>query len=187
MLAIGLVCLGTAAWLGTWLTPDWVRDNFMAIQILQIFGQPMVVIPTLMLAALGLGPADGPMISGMVNMLKGMANAIATALFEVMLRRREQYHSTMLLDLHGTHGTALAGMGDPISGQIGATSPDAGHIARNALQIFHTYVHEQSTVLALADIYLLVMWICAFFLVLTAILPGRVYAPRAPVPTPAAH
>ncbi|WP_182355348.1 MFS transporter [Komagataeibacter europaeus] len=187
VLAIGLICLGVAAWLGTWLTPDWVRDNFMVIQILQVFGQPMVVIPTLMLAALGLGPADGPMISGMVNMLKGMANAIATALFEVMLRRREQYHSTMLLDLHGTHGTALSGMGDPIAGQIAATSPDAGHIARNALQIFHTYVREQATVLALADIYLLVMWICAFFLVLTAILPGRIYPPRAPVPAPAAH
>jgi len=33
----------------------------------------MVVIPVLMLATMSLGPADGPFISGMVNMLKGMA------------------------------------------------------------------------------------------------------------------
>ncbi|WP_408870992.1 MFS transporter [Gluconacetobacter azotocaptans] len=180
VLAFGMSCLGLACWLGTWLTPDWVRDNFYALQVLQIFGQPMVVIPTLVLATMGLGPADGPFISGMVNMLKGMANAMAAALFEILLRRREQYHSVMLLDHNGNQRTALAGQGDPIGSQIAATSPDAGHLARNAQQIFHTYLHEQSLVLALADIYFVMMWICVFYVVLTAILPGRVYPPRVP-------
>jgi len=73
LLGIGMSCLGLAAFLGTWLTPDWVRDNFYLLQGLQIVGQPMVVIPVLMLATMSLGPADGPFISGMVNMLKGMA------------------------------------------------------------------------------------------------------------------
>lgn len=187
VLAFGMSCMALAAWFGTWLTPDWVRDNFYIIQILQVFGQPMVVIPVLVLATMGLGPADGPLISGMVNMLKGMASAIAAALFETLVRRREQYHSNMLLERSGENGTALSGFGNPINGQLSNISPDTAHVARNSLQIFHTYLHEQSLVLALADIYFVIMWICVFFVILTAILPGRVYPParrnpRLPLP-----
>lgn len=180
VLAAGMLCLAAAACLGTWLTPDWVRDNFYPIQILQIFGQPMTVIPTLMLATLALGPADGAFISGMVNMLKGLANAVAFALFSALTRRREQYHSTMLLDHHGTHGLALQGQGNAIAGQLAGTSVDAGHVARHSLQVFHTYVHEQSLVLALADIYFALIWVCLGYATLNLVLPRRVYPPRAP-------
>ena len=187
LLGIGMSCLGLAAFLGTWLTPDWVRDNFYLLQGLQIVGQPMVVIPVLMLATMSLGPADGPFISGMVNMLKGMANAVAAALFAVLLRRREQYHSNMLLDRSGNNATALAGMGNPIGNAIQNTSPDTAHVSRNALEIFHDYLHEQSVVLALADIYLVVAVVCAVYVVLNFILPKRVYPPgKGPAPKPAA-
>ncbi|MFT8613632.1 MAG: MFS transporter [Gluconobacter oxydans] len=183
VLAFGMSCLALSAFLGTWLTPDWVRDNFYVMQGLQIFGQPMVVIPVLMLATMSLGPADGPFISGMVNMLKGMANAFATAIFEILLRRREQYHSTMLLDRAGNNATSLSGMGDPIHAAISNTSPDSDHVARNTLQIFHTYLHEQSITLALVDIYFVVMCICIFYIALTAVLPKRVYPPgKGPAP-----
>ncbi len=183
VLAFGMSCLALAAFLGTWLTPDWVRDNFYVLQGLQILGQPMVVIPVLMLATMSLGPADGPFISGMVNMLKGMANAFAAAIFEILLRRREQYHSTMLLDRAGNNATSLSGMGDPIHAAISNTSPDGDHVARNTLQIFHTYLHEQSITLALVDIYFIVMCICIFYVALTAVLPKRVYPPgKGPAP-----
>lgn len=185
VLAGGMLCLAGAAWLGTWLTPDWVRDNFYPIQMLQILGQPMTVIPTLMLATLAMGPADGPFISGMVNMLKGLANAVAFALFATLTRRREQYHSTMLLGHGSAHATPADGA-SPIAGQLATTSPDTTHVAHNALQVFHTYVHEQSLVLALADIYLGVMVVCLGYAGLNLVLPKRVYPPRAPArPTPA--
>lgn len=180
VLAAGMLCLAVASWLGTWLTPDWVRDNFYVMQALQAFGQPMTVIPTLMLSALALGPADGPFISGMVNMLKGLANAVAFALFAALTRRREHYHSVMLLDHYGNHGLALQGMGDPIGHQLANTSPDAQHVVHNALEVFHTFVHEQALVLGFADIYFILIWICIFFAILNIILPRRVYPPRAP-------
>lgn len=180
VLVAGMLCLAGASWLGTWLTPDWVRDNFYPIQMLQILGQPMTVIPTLMLATLAMGPADGPFISGMVNMLKGLANAIAFALFSILTRRREQYHSTMLLGHGSAHATPADGVGSPIAGQLAGTSPDTAHVAHNTLQVFHTYVHEQALVLALADIYLVVMVVCLGYAVLNLVLPKRVYPPRAP-------
>jgi len=184
VLGAGMGFLATAAWLGTGLTPEWMRNNFTLIQMLQIFGQPMVVIPTLMLATMALGPADGPMISGMVNMLKGLANALAAAMFETMLRWREQYHSVMLLDRHGQDGHALAGMGDPVGAQLAGLSVDAARRAQGTLEVFHTYLHEQSLVLALADIYLVVSCICLVYIGLVAIVPGRVYPPSKPQAEP---
>jgi DHA2 family multidrug resistance protein len=186
VLAGGMLCLAGSAWLGTWLTVDWVRDNFYLLQILQVFGQPMTVIPTLMLATMAMGPADGPFISGMVNMLKGLANAVAFALFSAATRRREQYHSTMLLDHHGAHQLALQGMGNPIEQQLGGTSADGAHVAWNGLQVFHTFVHEQSLVLALTDLYYALIWVCLAYAAMNLVLPHRVYPPRAPSPnTPA--
>ncbi|MGC5748974.1 MFS transporter [Gluconobacter sp. NFX36] len=186
LLGIGMSCLGLAAFLGTWLTPDWVRDNFYLLQGLQVVGQPMVVIPVLVLATMSLGPADGPFISGMVNMLKGMASAVGAALFEILLRRREQYHSNMLLDRSGNNATSLSSMGNPIESAIQNTSPDTAHVSHNALEIFHDYLHEQSVVLALADIYLVVAVLCAGYVVLNFILPKRVYPPgKGPAPKPA--
>lgn len=187
ILAGGMGCLALAAGLGTAMTPDWIRDNFYLIQALQIFGQPMVVIPVLMLATMGLGPADGPYISGLVNMLKGLANAVAAAFLETMTRRREQFHSVMLLDHNGNNATALHGFGNRIADQMAAISPDAHYNDGNTRTIFHAFIHEQSLVLGLADIYYVVMWICLFFIVLTAILPRRVYPPRVPSTTAPAH
>ena len=123
----------------------------------------------------------------MVNMLKGLANAVAFALFATLTRRREQYHSTMLLDHHGTHGLALQGLGEPIGQQLAGTSPDAGHVARNALEVFHTFIHEQALVLGLADIYFILIWVCLFYAVLNVVLPRRVYPPRRPSATAPAH
>lgn len=187
VLVVGMACLALAAGLGTAMTPDWVRDNLYLIQALQIFGQPMVVIPVLMLATMGLGPADGPYISGLVNMLKGLANAVAAAFMETMTRRREHFHSSMLLDRHGNNGTALRGFGDKIADQMAALSPDANYNKFNAQNVFHSFLYEQSLVLSMADIYYVVMWICIFFILLTAILPRRVYPPRAPSTTAPAH
>lgn len=97
----GLGLMGLSYWLGTWICADWVRDNFYPIALLTVFAQPMVIIPVLMLATMGLGPIDGPFISGMVNMTKGMASAVAAGLLDALFRRREQYHSSMLLDHMG--------------------------------------------------------------------------------------
>ncbi|GAA3682649.1 MULTISPECIES: MFS transporter [Acetobacter] len=187
VLAGGMVCLAVSAWLGTWLTVDWVRDNFYPLQILQVFGQPMTVIPTLMLATMAMGPADGPFISGMVNMLKGLASAVAFAIFSTATRRREQYHSTMLLDHHGTQQLALQGMANPIDQQLGGTSVDGAHVAWNGLQVFHTFVHEQSLVLALTDLYYVLIWVCLGYAAMNLVLPHRVYPPRAPAPNTPAH
>ena len=61
------------------LTPAWSREQFYVLEAVQIFAQPMAVIPLLMLATGGLAPQDGPFASAWFNTIKGFAAVAATA------------------------------------------------------------------------------------------------------------
>ncbi|WP_342629555.1 MFS transporter [Nguyenibacter vanlangensis] len=180
VLMAGLAIQGLSYWLGTWVDSDWVRENFYIVQLLQVASEPMMVIAILMLATMGLGPADGPFISGMFNMTKGLANAIAAGVISALLRRREQYHSTMLLDTYGYNHNALQPWGDPAQGLLAPHIADPARLEWNMTILMHGAVSEQALILACADIYTIMIGVCAALFVLNMILPQRVYPPRAP-------
>lgn len=170
VLAGGLALIAGSCFGGTFLTSDWIRDNFYVLQAMQVFGQPMTIIPILMLATLKLAPTDGPFVSGMFNMVKGLANVIAAAVVDILLTWREHTHSNILLDHVGATRFVLGGFGMPPGG-IAA-------LARS--------VRDQSLVLASADIYLAMVGVAACMLLLNLILPERVYPPvsaRVALPT----
>jgi DHA2 family multidrug resistance protein len=116
-----------------------------------------------------LAPTDGPFVSGMFNMVKGLASAIAAALIDAVLTWREHIHSNVLLDRFGASRfvlTALPG------GQ-----PDVATLDQA--------VRGQALVLALADLNFVVTGIAVALLLLLLVLPTRVYPPAAAsVPAP---
>jgi DHA2 family multidrug resistance protein len=68
---------------------------------LQIFGQPMAVLPLLMLATGSIQPMDGPFASAWFNTVKGLSAVIATGVLETLTTARLHFHSTMLVDRLG--------------------------------------------------------------------------------------
>lgn len=165
VLAIGLALVATTCVLGSFVTADWVRENFYLLQMLQIMGQPMAVIPLLMLATTGLPPTEGPWASAMFNTTKGFAAVLGTAIIEGVGTIREHYHSEMLVDRLGTLG-----------------QPDGRDPA--ALGELAARIHTQAVVLTSADLYLVMAAITCGLILLIPILPVRVYPPRA-TPAPA--
>ncbi|USI71563.1 MFS transporter [Sphingomonas morindae] len=161
VLGIGLGMVATSCALGRLVTADWVRENFYLLQALQIMGQPMAVIPLLMLATTGLPPAEGPWASAMFNTVKGFAAALGTAIVEGLGTVREHYHSEILVDRLG-----LLGM-----------TPDASASADLAERI-----RAQSVVLMSADLYLVMAAIAVGLILLIPIMPTRIYPPRAIAP-----
>ena len=186
-LGLGMVCMTLSAYFGIFMTPDWVRENFYLIQTLQMFGEPLAVIPVLMYCTMSLSAADGPFISGMVNSMKGMANAVGAALFATLVRRREQYHSSMLLDHNGNNATALHGIGNPIATQLSTMTADHHQITNDVLSVFHRFIYEQALVLSLSDINYIMMWLAAAVVVMNLFLPTRIFPPKAPTSATPAH
>jgi MFS transporter, DHA2 family, multidrug resistance protein len=167
VLGLGLTLMATSCVLGSFMTSDWVRENFYLLQALLTAGEPMAVIPLLMEVTTGLSPTEGPFASAMFNMVKGFAAAVGTALVEGLGTAREHYHSVMLVDRLG---------GEPlVAGQDAARTGTLGDLAAR--------IHAQAIVLTSADLYLVMAAIAVALVLLVPIVPVRVRPPRAATQT----
>lgn len=81
VMAIGLLLITGSCLLGSQLTGEWNRDNFTVLQLLQTFGQPMVVVPLLMNATGAIAPTDGPFATAMVNSLRALFSVFAATVY----------------------------------------------------------------------------------------------------------
>jgi DHA2 family multidrug resistance protein len=161
VLAIGLSLMITTCVMGSFLTSEWVRENFYVLQSLQIAAQPMVIMSILMGVTTGLPPTEGPFASAMFNTLKTFSAAAATALIDGLGTARQHFHSTMLVDQVGNNAV--------IVGQGIDAAHGLGELAHR--------IHEQALVLTSADLYRVMAGIAIATLILIPIVPVRVYPP----------
>ncbi|MBD9587602.1 MFS transporter [Pseudomonas sp. PDM03] len=157
VLGIGLSMLALSCIGGSQLTSAWIRDDFYVLQLLQIFGQPMAVLPLLMLSTGSISPMEGPFASAWFNTVKGLSAVIATGVIDALTTSRVHFHSTMLVDRLGN---------SPL-----ADSDSAGLAHR---------LHEQAVVLTASDLYLCMGGVALALILLIFWLPTRIYPPRAP-------
>lgn len=161
VMAAGLCLMAISCFLGSFVTSDWIRNNFYWLQSLQILAQPMVIMGILMGVTTGLPPTEGPFASAMFNTLKTFAGAAATGLIEGLGTAREHFHSGMLVDHLGNNAL------------ITSQSLDAAH---GLGELAHR-IHEQAAVLTSADLYRVMAGIAVAFLFVIPVLPVRVYPP----------
>src|SRR5471032_3294290 len=166
VMAIGLCLMIATCVMGSFMTSEWIRDNFYWLQSLQIVAQPMVILAILMGVTTGLPPTDGPFASAMFNTVKTFSTAVATALIQGVGTAREHFHSSMLVDQLGNRAL--------LTGQ----SVDAFH---SLGELAHR-VHEQAAVLTSADLYRMMAGIAVAFLLLVPVLPVRIYPPWCATP-----
>ncbi|PBJ08336.1 MFS transporter [Pseudomonas sp. ACN5] len=157
VLGIGLGMLALSCVGGSQLTSAWIRDDFYVLQWLQIFGQPMAVLPLLMLSTGSINPMQGPFASAWFNTVKGLSAVIATGVIEALTTARLHFHSTMLVDRLGN---------SPL-------------VERDSASLAHR-LHEQALVLTSSDLYLCMAGLAVTLILLIFWLPTRIYPPRTP-------
>ncbi|MGO4333155.1 MFS transporter [Cupriavidus sp. 2TAF22] len=170
VMAVGLSLMVATCLMGSFMTSEWVRENFYLLQSLQIVAQPMVIMAILMGVTTGLPPAEGPFASAMFNSVKTFFAAVATGLIEGLGTDRERFHSNMLVDQLGNNAL------------VTSYSIDATH---SLGQLAHR-IHEQAVVLTSADLYRVMAGVAVALLVLVPILPVRIYPPWCTTP-PSSH
>ncbi len=140
MFASGLLCIAMSCLIASRVTAAWMTPEFVAVQVLQAVGQPMAVISTLFLATSVVQPSEGPLVSGIVNVIRALATVCGAALVEGLIVVREHMHSNVLLD------RAI---------NLGGSNTDATSSA--GLEYLHDLagrVIHQAFVLSVADAYL---------------------------------
>lgn len=98
MFGLGLLLISMACFFGAQLTSNWNRDQFVVVQTLQAFGQPMAVISMLFLCTSVVQPHEGPYVSGIVNTVRAFGALLGAAVVGHLVTVRGRYHAEMLLN-----------------------------------------------------------------------------------------
>ncbi|MEA1832169.1 MFS transporter [Methylobacterium durans] len=168
----GLAFIGTACLGNTALDASWNREQFYLWQALQAVGQPMVVMPLLMMATNTVqGPDEGPFASALVNTARSLAAPVGIGILHLIDRWRGALHSERLVDQVGqTRFQPMLAPHWPPAGRIPTASEQARRLAHA--------VEMQASVLTAADTFLILSAFGVALALLVVFLPVRTYPPR---------
>ncbi len=177
---IGMACILTACIGNVFLTSDWQGGGFLIWQGLQAIGEPMIIMPLLMMATNSIRkPEEGPLASGMVNCTRGLAEPVGVWLLQLIERWRGGLHYNRIADQSGQ------GSYDVIQAQAGLIQGNPPPLLQNglprypgSLDGFMAEVQAQATVLTLSDAFLVIAAITVALMLVLLILPERTYPPR---------
>jgi DHA2 family multidrug resistance protein len=167
-------CIGSS-----FLTVYWNRDQFYLWQLLQAIGQPMVIMPLLMMATNTVaGPAEGPFASALINTSRALAEATSAWLLALIGRWRNALHSSRIVDEVGQDRWRVI-QGNGVLPQYPAPlTPRGRPRAPGSLEAFSHAVEQQVAILSTSDTFLILGALTVFLMVVVMTLPVRTFPPR---------
>ena len=180
VLIIGLSAFAAANLLGTQLTPDWARGDFVTIVLLQSIGQAFTLLPIIILAVSNADPTRATAFAAYIQIARLGGAEIGVALMGTWLRVREQVHSNFL-GLHVENGEVDV---THVLTQLahGFASRGASTAAARALATLSAEVQREANVLAYIDGFWLCFWLAIIALILVSLITRAPPGPFTPEP-----
>ncbi|MGV6475068.1 MFS transporter [Azotobacter vinelandii] len=174
VMAAGTLCCAISCIGFSFLSSDWTRDNFYPLMLLQIVGQPMAIIPILMLATSAVVPAEGVFASSWFNTTRAIASVFGSALTGYLITARGHFHSDVLVGQLGDSAQATELYLHELHERLPevAASELPGTLGR--------LVQEQVLTLTLADVFLAASGLALVVFAALLVVPTRIYPPRSP-------
>ncbi len=173
LLLILIACIG-----GSFVDITWNRDQFYVWQALQAVGQPMVVMPLLLMATNSIKPEEGQFGAALFNTPRALAEATGVWMLQLITRWRGALHADRLFDQAGQHRFDIV-QGNGLLRQHPLPLLPAGTPrAPGSLETFARSVREQATILSLSDAYLVIAALTVCLMLVLLIVPVRTLPPR---------
>jgi MFS transporter, DHA2 family, multidrug resistance protein len=177
LVGLGLIlasCIGSS-----FLTVYWNRDQFYLWQLLQAMGQPMVIMPLLMMATNTVaGPAEGPFAAALINTLRAVAEAASVWFLELIARWRSALHSSRIVDEVGQDRWRVIQGNGVLPQYPTPLTPSGRPRAPGSLEAFSHAVEQQVAILTTSDTFLILGGLTVFLMVVVITLPVRTFPPR---------
>jgi MFS transporter, DHA2 family, multidrug resistance protein len=155
MLAFGFAVVALSNWQMTYLTKDWEFWQLFLPQLLRRFGIMFAIVPITNISLGTLAPERLKNASGLFNLTRNLGGAVGLAGLNTVLDKRIDLH---LARLHDSITWARRPVVEALTG-FAARMP--GSDAQNmALKQLFLFVRQQATVMAFADVFLL---LCLLF------------------------
>jgi DHA2 family multidrug resistance protein len=177
LVGLGLIlasCIGSS-----FLTVYWNRDQFYLWQLLQAVGQPMVIMPLLMMATNTVaGPAEGPFASALINTSRAIAEATSAWFLELIDRWRGALHSNRIVDEAGQDRWRVIQSNGVLPQYPPPLTPNGQPRVPNSLEAFSHAVEQQVIILSTSDTFLILGALTVLLMVVVMTLPVRTMPPR---------
>ncbi len=184
VLVVGLSAFATANLLGTQLTHDWARGDFITIVLLQSVGQAFTLLPIIIMALSNSDPTRATAFAAYIQIMRLGGAEIGVSLMGTWLRVREQVHSNFL-GLHiETGGADVTRMLQRLADGFAARG--ASTAAARALGTLAAEVQREANVLAYIDGFWLCFWLAIAALILVSLVTRAPPGPFTPEPFGAA-
>ncbi len=176
----GFAAFAAANLLGTELSHDWARGDFITIVLLLSIGQALTLLPIIITLLSNSDPTRATAFAAYIQIMRLGGAEIGVALMGTWLRVREQVHS-YYLGLHVESGSAdvsqmLKGFSNYFAGD------NAGSAAARAVELLASLVQREANVLAYIDAFWLCFWFAVAGLVVTALITRAPPGPFTPEP-----
>jgi DHA2 family multidrug resistance protein len=180
VVVLGFSAFATANLLGTQLTHDWARDDFVAIVVLQSIGQALTLLPIIIMALSNSDPTRATAFAAYIQIMRLGGAEIGVALMGTWLRVREQIHSNYL-GQHLETGSdnvvrILKQFTDGFASHGAATAP------ARAMGSLSAIVQREANVLAYIDGFWLTFWFAIAALGFVALITRAPPGPFTPAP-----
>jgi MFS transporter, DHA2 family, multidrug resistance protein len=184
VLIVGLSAFAAANLLGTQLTHDWARGDFVTIVLLQSLGQAFTLLPIIILALSNADTTRATAFAAYIQIMRLGGAEIGIALMGTWLRVREQVHSNFL-GLHVENGSVdvtrmLQRLTEGFAGYGASTA------AARALGTLSAEVQREANVLAYIDGFWLCFWLAMVGLACVSLITRAPPGPFTPEPFGAA-
>jgi MFS transporter, DHA2 family, multidrug resistance protein len=180
VLVVGLSAFAAANLLGTQLTHDWARGDFIAIALLQSVGQAFTLLPVILTLLSNSDPARATAFAAYIQVVRLGGAEIGVALMGTWLRVREQIHSNFLGQHVESGGFDVAHLLNQLS--QGFAARGAAAASARALESLSALMQRESNVLAYIDGFWLTFWLAIAALGFVALITRAPPGPFTPAP-----
>jgi len=152
LLMAGFFAFAIGTWQMTWVTKDWDFWELLWPQIFRGVGMMLAIIP-ITNVALGTLPRERVKnASGLFNLMRNLGGAVGLAALNTVLNDRIDLHLTRLHEAVGWgRGAAVEALAN-MTARFQSYGSDASAMA---LKQMTQFVHQQATVMAFADVFLM--------------------------------
>ena len=180
VVVLGFSAFAAANLLGTQLSHEWAREDFVGVVLLQSVGQAFTLLPIIILVLSNVDPSRATAIAAYIQIMRLGGAEIGVALMGTWLRVREQIHSHYL-GLHIESGSfdvtrLLKQLGEYFA------SHGVGAAPARALGTLAARVQREANVLAYIDGFWLCFWLAMAALFCVALITRAPPGPFTPAP-----
>ncbi|WP_315807237.1 MULTISPECIES: MFS transporter [unclassified Bradyrhizobium] len=180
VVVIGFAAFASANLLGTQVTHDWAREDFVPIVLLQSIGQAFTLLPIIIVALANSDPSRATAFAAYIQIMRLGGAEIGVALMGTWLRVREQVHSAYLgLNIQSGDADVVRVLQRLISY---FSSRGAGEAQGRAIGTLAGQVQREANVLAYIDGFWLCFWLAITALGFIALITRAPQGPFSPTP-----